>query len=98
MEIQVGKPDITTNLQVQNNKKMWEADSIAIIGASNDPLRIGGRPISYMLQRNYAGRIYPVNPKQETVQGLKAYPDVDSLPETPKLPLLPYQAVWLSRR
>lgn len=88
MEIQVGKAEVTTNLQVQNNKKMWEADSIAIIGASNDPLRIGGRPISYMLQRNYAGRIYPVNPKQETVQGLKAYPDVDSLPETPEIAII----------
>lgn len=57
--------------------------SIAIIGASDEPTRIGGRPISYMTQRGYKGVIYPVNPKRPTVQGIKAYPDVASLPEVP---------------
>lgn len=85
----MGKSDNVTNLQPETStKKLWEADSIAIIGASNDPLRIGGRPISYMLQRNYKGRIYPVNPKQETIQGLKAYPNVDALPETPDIAII----------
>jgi acyl-CoA synthetase (NDP forming) len=85
----VVKSDAILNLQPETNtKKLWEADSIAIIGASNDPLRIGGRPISYMLQRNYKGRIYPVNPKQEIIQGLKAYPSVEALPETPDIAII----------
>jgi len=57
--------------------------SIAIIGASDEPSRIGGRPIAYMKERGFKGAIYPVNPKRPTVQGLTAYPDVASLPAVP---------------
>ncbi|MDB5412783.1 MAG: CoA-binding protein [Rubritepida sp.] len=57
--------------------------SIAIIGASDEPSRIGGRPISYMQQRGFKGVIYPVNPKRQTVQGITAYADVASLPGVP---------------
>lgn len=47
--------------------------SIAIIGASDNPARIGGRPIRYLLDCGYDGPIYPVNPKHEVIQGLAAY-------------------------
>ena len=36
-----------------------------------------------MLGQGYKGKIYPVNPNRETVQGIKSYPSVDALPETP---------------
>ena len=62
--------------------------SIAIIGASDEPTRIGGRPIAYMRQRGFQGAIYPVNPKRSTVQGLTSYPDVASLPETPDVAII----------
>ncbi|QEZ42904.1 acetate--CoA ligase family protein [Cupriavidus oxalaticus] len=57
--------------------------SVAIIGASNDPDRIGGKPISTMLATGYAGRIMPVNPNRREVQGLEAWPSVADLPEVP---------------
>ncbi|MBS7810951.1 acetate--CoA ligase family protein [Roseococcus pinisoli] len=57
--------------------------SFALIGASDDATRIGGRPIAYMKERGFKGAIYPVNPKRATVQGLPAYPDVASLPAVP---------------
>ena len=47
--------------------------SIAIVGASDNKGRIGGKPLSYMLDNNYSGKIFPVNPKHETIQGLKSY-------------------------
>ena len=62
--------------------------SIAIIGASDDPTRIGGRPIAYMLNQHFQGVIYPVNPKRDVVQGLTAYPDVASLPGVPDVGLI----------
>jgi acetate---CoA ligase (ADP-forming) len=62
--------------------------SVAVIGASDDPARIGGKPIAYMLKQGYAGKIYPVNPNRETVQGLKAYPSVQALPETPDVAIV----------
>lgn len=55
-------------------------ESVAIVGASDDPRRIGGRPIAYSLAAGFKGRLYPVNPNRETVQGLTAYPSVDALP------------------
>ena len=49
--------------------------SIAIIGASDNPHKVGGRPILYMKRYGYRGAIYPINPARTEVQGLKAYPD-----------------------
>jgi acyl-CoA synthetase (NDP forming) len=62
--------------------------SVAVIGASDDPLRIGGRPISYMKSQGYAGRILPVNPNRPQVQGITAYPSVDALPEAPDVAIV----------
>jgi len=62
--------------------------SIAILGASNDPARIGGRPIAYMKAQNFQGAIYPVNPNRAEVQGLRAYPSVADLPETPDVAIV----------
>lgn len=54
--------------------------SIAIIGASNDPERIGGRPIQSLVAGGYAGANYPINPSRTEVQGLKAYADNRDVP------------------
>jgi acyl-CoA synthetase (NDP forming) len=54
--------------------------SVAVLGASQDPLRIGGRPIAYMKERGFAGPILPVNPNRDTVQGLRAYPRLADVP------------------
>ena len=54
--------------------------SIAIVGASDDPTRIGGRPLSHMIAQSFDGAVYPVNPKRDTVQGLRAYPSLDDVP------------------
>jgi acyl-CoA synthetase (NDP forming) len=62
--------------------------SIAILGASNDPTRISGRPIAYMKSQGFQGAIYPVNPNRKEVQGLTAYPSVADLPETPDVAIV----------
>jgi acetate---CoA ligase (ADP-forming) len=62
--------------------------SIAVLGASNDPTRISGRPIAYMMSQGFKGAIYPVNPNRAEVQGLKAYPTVGDLPETPDVAIV----------
>jgi len=67
---------------------MLAPTSVAIIGASDTPTRIGGRSIGYMLQRPFEGRIYPVNPQRSTVQGLAAYPSINALPEAPDVAIV----------
>src|SRR5258706_7912156 len=59
--------------------------SVAVIGASTNPNKIGGRPIAYMSRFGYRGAIYPINPNSPEVQGHKSYPDLKSLPEAPDL-------------
>jgi acetate---CoA ligase (ADP-forming) len=62
--------------------------SVAVVGASNDVTRIGGRPIAAMLKAGYQGRILPVNPGRKTVQGLACFASVDDLPEPPDAALI----------
>jgi acyl-CoA synthetase (NDP forming) len=53
--------------------------SVAIFGASNDPTRISGRSLRYYREAGYRGALYPINPTRDTVQGLKAYPDIAAI-------------------
>ncbi len=62
--------------------------SVAVLGASNDATRIGGRPIAYMLASGFKGALYPVNPNRKEVQGLRAYSSVADLPETPDVAIV----------
>jgi len=59
--------------------------SIAILGASENPHKVGGRPIAFMKQYGFKGRIYPVNPTRAEVQGLRAYASLADLPEVPEV-------------
>jgi acetate---CoA ligase (ADP-forming) len=57
--------------------------SVAVLGASADASRIGGRPIRYLKEGGYAGPIWPVNVKGGTIQELPAFKTLDELPEAP---------------
>lgn len=58
---------------------LFQARSVAIVGASSDPAKITGRPLAYMLARGYAGELYPVNPARNEVQGLPAYASLSAI-------------------
>ena len=68
--------------------KLMEPGSIAVIGASTDPKKTAGRPIAYLQKHHFKGKIYPVNPRVEEIAGLKCYPDIESLPETPDVAII----------
>ncbi|CAA2110542.1 acetate--CoA ligase family protein [Variovorax paradoxus] len=63
--------------------RLMKPRSVAVIGASADPTKTAGRPVAYLTKHGFGGAIYPVNPRAETIGGLKSYPDVQSLPEAP---------------
>jgi acetate---CoA ligase (ADP-forming) len=62
--------------------------SVAVIGASDNPHKVGGRPILYMQRYGYRGAIYPVNPGRASVQGLRAFSRLEDLPESPELAIV----------
>ncbi len=58
--------------------------SIALVGASDDPSKTAGRPLNYLRQAGFAGRVYPVNPSRTSVQGERAWASLADLPEVPE--------------
>jgi acyl-CoA synthetase (NDP forming) len=65
-----------------------EPQSIAIVGASDNPHKVGGRPILYMKRYGFRGAIYPINPGRAEVQGLKAYKSIGEVPTAPDLAVI----------
>lgn len=66
-------------LDLPSLKAFFNPDSVAIFGASSNPLKIGGRPINNMKIAGYKGRVLPINPNADEIQGLKSYPDLASV-------------------
>jgi acetate---CoA ligase (ADP-forming) len=56
--------------------------ALAIVGASGDASKIGGRPLRYLLDSNFSGQVFPVNPNRGTVLGVPAYPTIADIPGT----------------
>ena len=54
-------------------KEIMSPKSIAIVGASDNKARIGGRPLAHMIEQKFSGGIFPINPNRDSVQGIKAY-------------------------
>ncbi|MGH7087685.1 MAG: acetate--CoA ligase family protein, partial [Stellaceae bacterium] len=62
--------------------------SLAVVGASEGPEKIGGRLMANLLRHRFPGRLYPVNPGRAVVAGVKAYPNLAALPESADLALI----------
>jgi acyl-CoA synthetase (NDP forming) len=63
--------------------RLFQPRSVAVIGASADPDKLTGRPVAYLQKHCFAGQIYPINPRYDTIAGLACYKDVASLPAPP---------------
>lgn len=57
--------------------------SIAVIGASTEPLKVGGVPVKLLREYGYAGRILPVHREAREIQGLPAVPSLAALGSAP---------------
>jgi acetyltransferase len=67
---------------------MFNASSVAVVGATDDTSKLRGKILGLLRDGGFEGAVYPVNPGRETVQGLRAYPDIPSLPEAVDLALI----------
>jgi acetyltransferase len=66
-------------------ESFFNPKSIAIVGASRQKGKVGYEILVNMIGAGYEGEIYPVNPKTDTIEGLKCYPDLQSIGQTPDL-------------
>jgi len=69
--------------------QFFSPKSIAIVGVSTGGFRFGGTSFLGKLQEaGFPGALYPINPRAEEIGGLKAYPDLSSLPERPDMAIV----------
>jgi acyl-CoA synthetase (NDP forming) len=62
--------------------------SVAIIGASDNPSKLGFHVMKSLTQGRYPGRIYPVNPGRDEILGIKTYPSLAQVPDTVDLSII----------
>ncbi|MBX9961497.1 MAG: acetate--CoA ligase family protein [Burkholderiales bacterium] len=62
--------------------------SVVVIGASENPDKIGGRPLFYLRRHGYRGKVFGVNPKRTETQGFPTFPSLDALPEAPEVAIV----------
>ena len=60
---------------------LFKPRSVAIIGASNNPLSIGHIIIQNLVDHNFRGPIYPINPKSHVIKSFKTYPSIGDVPD-----------------
>ncbi|MGD2095605.1 MAG: CoA-binding protein, partial [Phycisphaerales bacterium] len=69
-------------------EKFFNPGSVAIVGASRQKGKVGYEILVNMIGAGYEGKIFPVNPQTDTIEGLKCYPDLESIEEVPGLVII----------
>jgi acyl-CoA synthetase (NDP forming) len=69
-------------IRLAGMKALFDPESIAFIGASTAPNKLGFRSIKNLRDFGYLGKIYPIHPTANVICGLKAYPSISDIPET----------------
>ena len=69
-------------------RQCFAPESAAIVGASTNPMKFGGRALKFCLERGYRGRLYPINASSDVVQGVAAYREISDLPEAPDIAVI----------
>jgi len=71
--ISKAKPNITSM------ESFFTPESVALIGASATPGKIGNSVLDALGKQDFKGKVYPINPKQESILGIKCYPSLDAI-------------------
>ena len=62
-------------------KKLFEPKSIAVIGASSNPGKVGYKIVNNIAKAGFKGKVYPINPKADEICGYKAHSSLDEIPD-----------------
>ena len=68
--------------------RLLRPSSVAVIGASEDQTKFGGRLLRMLLRHQFEGAVFPINPKRDTLFGLRSYSDLQALPDVPEMVVL----------
>jgi acyl-CoA synthetase (NDP forming) len=59
----------------------FKPDSVAIVGASSDPKKVGNTALRNLVSMGYRGKIFPVNPREDSILGFRCYKNMLEIPE-----------------
>lgn len=66
---------------IESMEAFFTPESVALVGASATPGKIGNSVLIALGKQDYKGKVYPINPKQESILGIKCYPSLDAINE-----------------
>jgi len=66
-------------------ESFFNPKSVAIVGASHKKGKVGYEILKNMIDAGYEGKVFPVNPKPQPIEGLECFPDLQSIGQTPDL-------------
>ncbi|MGD8540868.1 MAG: bifunctional acetate--CoA ligase family protein/GNAT family N-acetyltransferase [Desulfobacteraceae bacterium] len=72
-------------MTTRNLQFLFKPTTVALIGASQKPASVGAVLSRNLFSAGFEGDIFPVNPKYDTIQGVRTFPDIDALPHAPDL-------------
>lgn len=75
-------------MSIRNLDRMFQPAAVALIGASPRENTVGGVVLRNLVRAGFAGKLMLVNPRHASIEGMKVYPDVPSLPSTPDLAVI----------
>ncbi len=76
--------------------KMFKPESVAVIGASNTPGKVGYIIVDNLINDGFKGEIYPVNPKGGEILGKKAYANITDVPGDVDLAIITIPSVFVN--
>lgn len=67
---------------------IFRPEGVAVIGASKSPEKIGHAILRNIIESGYTGSVYPINPKEDEISGLRCYPSMKTVPEPVSLAVI----------
>lgn len=71
----------TSQPNIEFMETFFTPQSVAVVGASATPGKVGNSVLDSIAKHDYKGKVYPINPKAEEILGLKCYPSLDAIPD-----------------
>jgi len=69
-------------------RQFFNPESIALVGASTNPEKLGSKILKNIIDSGYEGKIFPVNPKADEILGLKCYKSISEIEEKVELAVI----------